>query len=67
MPNTHEESRKNQSVTKWYGCGKCGVMETNIECLCCCQVEAVEYFKLSNVGCGDMSPVTQKSLNLPVK
>ena len=25
----HEESRKNQSVTEQYGCGKCEVMHTN--------------------------------------
>ena len=24
----HEESRKNQSVTEWCGCGKLGVMDT---------------------------------------
>ena len=46
----HEKSRQNQSVTEWYGCYKCGIIDTNTECLCCCEVEAVKYFKLLGVG-----------------
>ena len=26
----HEELRKYQNVTRWHGCGKCGVMGTNM-------------------------------------
>ena len=31
IPNTSEKSRKSQSVTKRCGCGKWGVMQTNVE------------------------------------
>ena len=40
----HEESRQNQSVSKWNGCVKSGVkkkMNTNVVCLCCREIEAV--------------------------
>ena len=40
------KTRLKQSVTVWYGCGKCGAMEKNVECLCCDEVEAMEYFEL---------------------
>ena len=38
---------------------ECGIMDKNIECLCCCEVETVEYFKLSNGGYGDTTAATQ--------
>lgn len=38
---------------------ECGIMNKNIECLCCCEVETVEYFKLSNGGYGDTTAATQ--------
>ena len=44
ISNTHEKSTKNQSVTEWYKCFKCGTMDKNVECPCCHAVEAVEYF-----------------------
>ena len=31
--NTREKSRKSQTVTEWCRCGKCGVMDTNVECM----------------------------------
>ena len=62
-----KNQEKNQSVTEWYRCGKCGVTDTNIECLCYRQVEAVEYLKLSNVRQGNTSAVTGRKLNLPVE
>ena len=34
IPDTHEESRLNQSATEWYRCSnKCGVMDTTIKLL----------------------------------
>ena len=33
IPNSREKSRKSQSVTDWCRCGKCGVLETTVECL----------------------------------
>ena len=36
---------KNKNTTEWYVCGKYGVMEANIVCLSCREVEAMEYFK----------------------
>ena len=32
----------------------------NAECLCCQEVEAVEYFKLLDMRNGDMNAVTQR-------
>ena len=51
---------KNQSVTRWYGCGKCGVMDINVECLFCHQVEAMKYFKLLGMRYGDTNIFIQK-------
>ena len=42
-PDTHEKSTKNQSVTEWYRCSKCGAMDKNLERLCWHEMEAVEY------------------------
>ena len=46
IPNMSEKSRKSQNVTEWCRCGKCGVMNTNAECLSCDKVEALGYFQL---------------------
>ena len=37
------------TFTEWYGCGKLEVIDTKIECWCCCKDEALEYFKLLGV------------------
>ena len=42
--NKHEKSRKNQTISEWCKCGKCGVMDTNVECLNCHKVEDLKYF-----------------------
>ena len=42
--NKHEKSRKNQTFSEWCKCGKCGVMDTNVECLNCHKVEDLKYF-----------------------
>ena len=35
ISNTREKNQeKSQSVTEWCICGKSGVMNTNVECLC---------------------------------
>ena len=44
---THRKSRKIQSVTDWYRCGKCDAMDPNVECLSCGEVEPLKYFQLS--------------------
>ena len=41
IPNTREKSRKSQSVTEWCRCGKYGVMDTNVECLSCDEIQAL--------------------------
>ena len=66
IPNTIEKPTKNQSLTGWYVCGKRGAMGKNVECLCCHEVEAVEYFTLLGMRYGYMNAVTQ-SLKLRVK
>ena len=43
ITNTRERSRKGQSDAEWCRCGKCGVMDTNIEYLSCREVEALGY------------------------
>ena len=50
IPNTREKSRKSQSVTE---CGKWHVMHTNVKYLSCCEVEAFEYFQLSDMRYND--------------
>ena len=42
----------------WYGCGKYGVMYTNIKYLYCRKVDALEYFKLQGMRYGDINAVT---------
>ena len=37
--DTREKSRKSQSVTEWCRCGKCRVMDKNIKCLSCVEIE----------------------------
>ena len=53
VPNTHEKSRKSQSVTECLGCGKCGAVDTNVECLSSGKVESLGYFQLSDMRCDD--------------
>ena len=56
----HEKSRKNQNITEWCRRGKCGVMDTNVECLRRDKVEALGYFQLSGMRYGDAKAVTQR-------
>ena len=55
----HDKSIKNQSVTEWYRCSKCEAMDKNVECWCCHEVEAVEYFELLSMRYGDTNTLTQ--------
>ena len=52
--------RKSQIVTEWCRCGKCGVTDTDFECLSCGKVEAVGYFQLSDMTYNDRNAVTEK-------
>ena len=58
--HTHEKSTKNQSVTEWYKCVKCGAMDKNVECFSCHKVEAVKCFELLGMRYGDVNVVTQR-------
>ena len=58
--HTQEKSTKSQSVTEWYRCGKCGVMDKNVECFSCHTVADVEYFSLLGMRHGDVNAVTQR-------
>ena len=60
IPNRHEKSTKNQSVTEWYRYGKCGTIDRNVECSCCHEVEAVEYFELLGMKYGDLNAIIQR-------
>ena len=60
IPNLHKKSTKNQRVTKWYSCDKCVAMDRNVECLCCHEVEHLEYFELLGMRYGDMNAVNQR-------
>ena len=60
MPNTHENSIKKQSVTKWSKYDKCGAMGKYVEYLCYQEVEAVEYFELLVMRYCDMNAVNQR-------
>ena len=51
---------KSQSVTGWCRCGKSGVMDTNVECLSCGEVEALGYFQLSDMRYDDRSVYTER-------
>ena len=63
--NTREKSRKSQSVTEWCRCWKFGVVDTNVECLSCSEVEAWEYFQLSDtmIGIRSLKELVQQSCN----
>ena len=41
IPNTSEKPRETQNVTEWCRSRKCGLMDTNLECLSCGEVEAL--------------------------
>ena len=58
IPNSREKSRKSQSVTEWCRCGKCGVIDTNVECLNYGKVEALGYFQLLDMRYDDRNAVT---------
>ena len=60
-PYTQKRINKAQSVTKWNGYGKCkyGVIYTIVECLCCREVEALEYYNLMGVRYSSKNAVTQ--------
>ena len=60
IPITHEKLTKNQSVTEWYRCGKGEAIDKYLDCLCCHEVEAVEYFELLGMRYGDINAVTQR-------
>ena len=65
IPNTREKSRKSRRVTEWCRCGKCGVMDTNVECLSCGEVETLGSFQLSDMMIRMRSPkeLIQQSCN----
>ena len=57
IPNTHEKSRKSQSITEWCRCGEWGALHTNVVYLSCGKIEAFIYFLLldmryNNKECG---------------
>ena len=54
VPNTCEKLRKSQSVTEGCKCGKCGVMETDIECLSCSEVKTLGCFQLPDMRYDDI-------------
>ena len=58
--NPYEKSRINQFNTEWCGCGKCGVMDTNIKCLWCHKIKALVYFKLFDMRYSETNAVTQR-------
>ena len=60
IPNTCEKSRKNQSITEWCRCEKCGVMDTNVECSSCGEVEALRYFQLLDMRYDHRNAVTER-------
>ena len=43
-----------------YGCVKCGAVETNVECLCGHEIEALEYFELLGLRYSDTNADTQR-------
>ena len=60
IPNKHEKSRKKQSVTEWWRCGKWGVMHTNVEYLSCGKVKALGYFQLLDMKYDDRNVFTER-------
>ena len=46
ISNTPEKSRKCEKDSKCCRCGTFRVMDTDVECLSCSQVEALGYFQL---------------------
>ena len=55
----HENPTK-KSKHYWYGCGKCEAMDKIVECLCCDEVKAVEFFELLGMRYSDMNAVTRR-------
>ena len=60
IPNMHDKSTKNQSVSEWYRCSKCEPMDKNVECLYSPKVAAVEYFKLLSMRYRKSNALTQR-------
>ena len=60
IPNTREKSRKRQSLAEWCRCGKCGVMDANVEYLSCGEVETLGYFQFTGMKYNDRNAVTEK-------
>ena len=58
--DTREKSRKSQSVTEWCRCGKCGVMDKNIKCLSCVEIETLRYLQLSVTRYDHRNAVTKR-------
>ena len=67
IPDTREKSRKSQSVTEWYRCGKWDIMHTNFEYLSCGEVEASEYFQLSDMRFDDRNMVSERVSTIVLK
>ena len=60
MLNTREKSRKRQSVTEWCRYEKWDVTHTNVEYLSWGEVEAFQYFQLSEMRYDDRNMVTER-------
>ena len=48
IDTTREKSRKSQSVTAWFRCGKWGAIHRKFKYLSCGEDEVLGYFQLSN-------------------
>ena len=55
-----KNQQKNQSVSEQYRCGKCEAIDKNVECSCCDEVKAVEFFELLGMKYSDINAVTQR-------
>ena len=60
IPNTREKSRKSQSVTECYRCGKRVVIHTDVKNLSSGDVEALGDFQLSDMRYDDKNVVTER-------
>ena len=60
ISNTWEKlKKKSQSITDSCRCGKCGIMDTNVECLSCDKVEVLGYFQLLDMRYDDRNVVIE--------
>ena len=60
IPNTRKKSRKSENVTEWCRCRKCGVIDANVECFSCGEVESLGHFQLSDMRYCDSNAVTER-------